>query len=570
MKKTILQMLAALSLVSGMAAQEPYSETVEVRVVNVDVIVTDKKGNPVEGLEPEDFVIYEGGKEQALTNFYEVRGSRRTPDDVSISTTEPAADPRIRRIALLFDNQSMVPTTRNAMIGRIREFLPRIKRPNDEVIIASIYNGLKIDLQFTRDMDAVMNALKLMEGAPVNGLRMQQARRDAERELRDLPENYSLQGRLKPDGTRVSGQAPYVDAINAAQQYANIVKHSVTQSTDAATSFFASLSGMDGRKIVLLATESIPTYAGREVFEYLDAMKTEFSGGSGRQPVSENLNLYDTNSLVIRLASVANDSGLTLYPIHVGGPTHILRTADESNDDSLNYRTNTSFKGAAVARSLNNTSVLPYLAAETGGVALVESTNFDLILERVEDDLASYYSLGYRPSREASNTSRRIDVKLRTDSGYVIRHRTGMTERTQEAAQDAAVTAALSHDAQKNDLGIRLQPLETTALDGGASKVPVKIIIPMDALTLLPDGEDLTGKISIFVRFARTDGVMSEVSRRTNDFRFPASTRSRRKELTIQTDFTVEPDVQRVSVGVVDELSQATGFATYDPPGANR
>ena len=131
---------------------------------------------------------------------------------------------------------------------------------------------------------------------------------------------------------------------------------------------------------------------------------------------------------------------------------------------------------------------------------------------------------------------------------------------------ERAVKASEADDTQRNDLGIRVQPLEAAPVEGAASKkVPVKIIIPMDSLTLMPDGEDLTGKVSIFVRFARGDGAMSEVSRRTNDFRFPASTRGRRKELTIQTEFTLEQDVQRVSIGVVDELSQVSGFATYEP-----
>ena len=47
---------------------------VEVVVTNVDVVVTDKKGNRVTGLKPDNFEIIEDGYLQKLTNFFEVKG----------------------------------------------------------------------------------------------------------------------------------------------------------------------------------------------------------------------------------------------------------------------------------------------------------------------------------------------------------------------------------------------------------------------------------------------------------------------------------------------------------------
>ena len=60
------------------AAQEAPStdfyETVEVNVVNVEVYVTDKKGNPVTGLTRDDFEILEDGEPIEISNFYAGQG----------------------------------------------------------------------------------------------------------------------------------------------------------------------------------------------------------------------------------------------------------------------------------------------------------------------------------------------------------------------------------------------------------------------------------------------------------------------------------------------------------------
>ena len=52
--------------------EDSFFETVDVNVVNVEVFVTDKQGNPVTGLTAADFEIFEDKRPVALTNFYEV------------------------------------------------------------------------------------------------------------------------------------------------------------------------------------------------------------------------------------------------------------------------------------------------------------------------------------------------------------------------------------------------------------------------------------------------------------------------------------------------------------------
>jgi len=107
-----------LSLAISLEAQEKFVESIEVRVVNVDVIVTDRAGNPVHGLKRSDFELFENGKPQTITNFYEVR-----PDEelaahavAAQKSNEPEPIPppesRARHIVVFIDDYSIEQSTR--------------------------------------------------------------------------------------------------------------------------------------------------------------------------------------------------------------------------------------------------------------------------------------------------------------------------------------------------------------------------------------------------------------------------------------------------------------------------
>src|SRR3954454_6165926 len=56
-------------------------ETLDIRVINLDVVVTDRKGNPVHGLKKSDFEIIENGMAKPLSNFYEVAGNKAVSNE---------------------------------------------------------------------------------------------------------------------------------------------------------------------------------------------------------------------------------------------------------------------------------------------------------------------------------------------------------------------------------------------------------------------------------------------------------------------------------------------------------
>ena len=104
MKRIVLVMLAAclaLPLAAQQASQPaaqatPNSpevpklvESIDVRVINVDVVVTDKKGNPINGLTKDDFEVLENGVAKPISNFYEVQGKRDVAPPPVVQPTNP-------------------------------------------------------------------------------------------------------------------------------------------------------------------------------------------------------------------------------------------------------------------------------------------------------------------------------------------------------------------------------------------------------------------------------------------------------------------------------------------------
>src|SRR5437764_15107194 len=109
------------------AAPPPLVEKIEVSVVNVDVTVTDRRGQPVSGLTRDDFEILEDGKPQPISNFYAVDPVQAKSDaraDVGVDVNQAPSPERFRRkVLVLIDNQSTTPHARNVALDRLVDFI---------------------------------------------------------------------------------------------------------------------------------------------------------------------------------------------------------------------------------------------------------------------------------------------------------------------------------------------------------------------------------------------------------------------------------------------------------------
>ncbi len=138
------------------AEPEVFAETIDVRVVNVDVVVTDKNGNPVSGLTVDDFELREDGRPVTIGNFYEyVEGLEVTesqPDPTREQQPQksprgepgaaPSEVPSDQRLSLMvyIDQFNLTPQGRSAVLPILRDFLTTKLRPGDQVMLATYAN----------------------------------------------------------------------------------------------------------------------------------------------------------------------------------------------------------------------------------------------------------------------------------------------------------------------------------------------------------------------------------------------------------------------------------------------
>ena len=160
-------------------------ETVDVRVINLDVVVTDKRGNRIHGLKKEDFEIFENGVPKTISNFYEVESAPKsaatpaTPNapPLSLAAIEQIPDNQKRRIIFYVDNLSLMPFNRNRVFKEMKEFAKTVLRPGDEAMVATFNRSMKIRAAFTRDPIQIQQTLDTLAGESALGVSAKSAGR---------------------------------------------------------------------------------------------------------------------------------------------------------------------------------------------------------------------------------------------------------------------------------------------------------------------------------------------------------------------------------------------------------
>ncbi|MFQ6081905.1 MAG: VWA domain-containing protein, partial [Candidatus Aminicenantia bacterium] len=380
--------------------EEPLKYEIEVVVVDIPVYVIDKEGNPVLDLKPEDFAIYENGKEQKITYFTLVQND--SPEIVSLARRYPAVR---RQFFLLFDLSFASPKG----ILRAREtglnFVKEKILPTDLVAVAtySILSGVQILVNFTNDRDQLLSAIDTLGLVKVT------------QRVKD-PAGFSFGPVIAQEPSDVSGDKATGGARDVFQEELRALEEKIKKIRESNYAGYVadfiedlqilgqSLNIVEGRKHIIYFSEGFDSkiLTGKSLKEF---EKDTQSFVQGRYWEIDP-NRFGDSSIRMNLYNALKDvvsSDCLIHTVDLGG----LRTVSAD----LNTLSGTSKDQALIQRGQ---ITLNLLSSETGGKAYRNVNNLDQPLEDILKLTNSYYLLGYSPTdKKKEGKFRKLKVKVK-------------------------------------------------------------------------------------------------------------------------------------------------------------
>lgn len=533
------------------AEEGAYIETIDVNVVNVDVFVTDKKGNPITGLKREDFEVFEDGNPLAITNFYAVEDGERLdrvdgegvpaadkPKDPLALPDRSAAEavPEEQRLHLVvyIDNFNIRPFNRNRVFRRLREFLSQKLRRGDRVMLVSYDRSLHIRHPFTADPQLIANALFDLETVTGHAVHLDSERRDI---LRDIEEAEGV------------GEVDW-----RIRQFAENQANDLAFSVDALKEIVDSLAGLTGRKAVVYVSDGLPMVPAEDLYY---ALTQKFHDSTSLTLSRE----FDNSRRFIDLSSRAATNSVVVYTIDAAG----LRAPEAASVQAATA--NTPGMGTFVDNiNISNIQApLLMMAEETGGYAIYNSNDVGPGLDRVASDFSSYYSLGYSPAHSGTGRLYKIKIKLKGDrKGLRIRHRASYRDKPLNDRMTDVARASLTYGFDSNPLDLVVRFGEAAQQDKGIYMMPILVGIPLDNIVLVPLESVHEGRVRLYFGAMNEDGDMSDVQEVNVPVRIPLDQLedSTGKYFPFQTSLQIRAGGHRVTVGIWDEMGAVSSFVS--------
>lgn len=489
--------------------QEPVdSHTViraESRLVLVDTVVTDKKGNYVHDLTQKDFKVYEDNKEQPVTTFSVEAGAA------------PGENARKHYLVLFFDNSNAQPAQQVYARDAATKFIQANAGPNRLMAIAEFGGALRLAQNFTDDADRLKQVVagvkfaSVGSAAPVGGgsPRMQAAfndfsirgvlgaLRNMAKGLADVPGRKTLiflSGGFPMTQDTLPEVTATIDACNRANVaiYPIDVRGLVAPSIGAVGALFgphslAQLAMLQAAPLLPVAFQGRGGGGGGTP----GGGATSGGGGGGRigspggggnpgagggigggRPTTPTTGTPVGGGRPTNPTTGTNNPGRGGVPVNNNNnPNNIYNPNNPNNpNNAMNRMRN-------ILPPIDNSitgmqQVLYALANGTGGFVIVNTNDLLGGLQKIGKEQNEYYILGYAPSREAEPGACHT-LKVKVDHGYTLRARTGYCE--------AKNVDMLSGTPAERDLEARISANATPTVKGASMLTPFFYIAPNTA-----------------------------------------------------------------------------------------
>lgn len=527
----------------------PYIETFEVRVVNLDVIVTDPDGKPVQGLAKSDFEIRDEGRVQEISNFSEyVGGSAVTAVNAALDAAPvEAPKPLPRKFIFVIDDMALHPTVADKLGKQAIELVKTSMRPGDEGMILTPTNKNRILLPYTSDRDSVIRGI--------------------EHQIRSLAFHANTrQGMESRQFQRtLMGAELDMEAASHAKRYSDLVGRRVKAFVGELQAVVNASAEVEGKKVMVIVSNSLTSEPGKEAFRYVSAMgpKTSPNDTSTRSKFSEGQKQglsapwIDLRPMIAEVGRSAAANGMTIYCL---APDNAGLGTNTTGDDRSAPVMPPSFVHGIADGTIDTFNTL---TTATGGRYLRGDGVIGDLFQQVSSDLRAYYSLGYHAPEGESGKPRTITVRVKGHPELTVRTRRETERKTPAKEMESRVLATLMFPNDRNELGIEATTGRVVR-ERDAVVVPVQIRVPLSQLTFLPDGDRYRGSFTVTYAASTERGDFGAGDQREQVLEVAAAQleAAKKKFFTFETNLRVPAGKLTISVGVLDPLSRLSAFKT--------
>jgi VWFA-related protein len=540
--------------------QQP-SFRVGVDVVRIDAVVTDKDGNVVPDLTAADFEVRQDGKVQPLTlaRFYPVADARPRSGGATSNAAASAASqvlPAIeplpapltrdqvqRSIVLVVDDLGMSVESLYYAKRGLDQFIDRDVQPRDLMAIVRTSAPGGVLKPFTSD--------RRLLHAQVDGLHWNGFSRS---HVEPFESVQSLLDTSVPGGGQAAVQPDDFTLFNHMRQYM-----SAAGTLGAMNLLLRHSRDLPGRRVMILLSE------GFQIMEtdHLDAAWTP-------EP--------RTRAALDRVFEQATRAGVVIYSVDVRGlQTGRLLASDNAKGLQASWQAPENSQAVKAGDDrrrmlLDTEDSLRYVAEQTGGFAVLSTNDLGRGLERVLDDVKSYYILGYSPPEGTfaaeGKTPRyhRLSVRVKRPGLTVKTRKEFLGFREPPEAAPATPAEVLQH-AALSPFATSEIPIKATALPGYSPTAGafVRALLYIDARGLSYE-PDATGRrtASVDVMGIAVDDQGTGVAQLSTGFSVALADKVDQAELERGLVYVLrvpipKPGAYQVRFAVRDQRSGAVG-----------
>lgn len=554
------------TLLAGAAAAQhdkavtTFADVIDVRVVNVEVVVTDEQGRRVHGLTAADFELLVDGRPVPLDYFSEIREGRAVATPAGDVPTVPALRPNApvgRSFLVFIDDFFSIKQDRDRVLDRLEDDLAKLAPMDRVAIVAFDGNSIAKLTDWTNSSEKLTAALDEARGREAYGLnRLQErmagdtargeqillrregaetfVRQDPRGEKptltllqarnpqnrRDLLEDTSGDHDVRSTALDAASEAGHdgpLDLLNAAR-----LERQLVRSVLAATATVRGFADPPGRKAMLLLASGWPESAAAFV-----AAASPSSADRPTTPTDDGLMSRDT--LYGPLMSAANLTGYTLYPVDVPGfspenpgdasvafdvrdepETALLWDTDSTRPIGATQAGDSTF---VLKREALQHAALERLAVATGGVAMINDQR-DTALAAAIADTRSYYWLGVQPQRREDGGVHDVEARLVDRSELSLRTREGYVDLSPEAEVLTAIDTALLFGDPPSTTPLRVR-LGEPERAGRRLRVAAELAVPLDHIVFLRTEGMWQAELEVWIAAMDETGNRSQASFQT-------------------------------------------------------